>query len=116
MAIKTLNKKVTGATTSAAFGPVPAGKEWIIKLIASEIVTGGATASLTLEVDGVAVAKDDSIGALGEITNLVGGSGANIIPENTFATDGQSVSVIRGSGGGFTFDAHMSYLERDIPT
>lgn len=116
MAINALNKKVTGATTSAALGPVTTGKEWIIKLVAAVITSSGTAAGLFLEVDGVKVAEHNSFGpGTDSTTVLVGGVGANVIPNLVIANAGQTVNVVRGSGGAFTFSAHMSYLERDIP-
>ena len=115
--INVLNKKLTSQTSSGSFGPVPSGKEWIIKTMVVEVTVAGAAAENTLEIDGVAIAETEQLLGLGNLGHLVGAgdqAGGEQVKQ-AFATDGQTVNVIRGSGGGYTWDAHMSYLERDIP-
>ena len=120
MAIKSLNKKIIGLTGSGSFGPVPSGKEWIIKMALGAVTTGGSVAPIALEIDGVKIAETSNIGGLGDVRHLVSVagsfSGPADIPGIAFATDGQAVDVIRGSGGGFTWESQIHYLERDIPT
>lgn len=118
MAIKALNKKLTGQTTSGNFGPVPSGKEWVIKMVVGDVTSAGAAAELELVIDAVVVAITPTILSVDDVEHLVGGfdptSGA-AVKSVVIASDGQDVVVQRTSGGGFTWAAHMSYLERDIP-
>lgn len=118
MAINSLNKILTGQTTGGSFGPVPAGKEWIIKQVSAEVTTAGALAEVEFEVNSVVVGVTGPLGSIGDIGHMVGSDQPDaqaIVATNPIATDGQSVDINRTSGGGFTWSAIMSYVERDIP-
>lgn len=114
------SQKLTAQGASGSFGSPASGKEWIIKTISSSVNASGASGDLELVIDGVAVALSEQLASTDDVAVLLGAvgnvTGQALGPTVLIAEFGESVVINRLGGGGFTWDAHMSYLERDVPT
>lgn len=102
-------------TNSGAFpdSPVPAGKEWVIKLWTGFSTAFTSSAQYEILVDGVVV-SEISFSGIDQLDVGVGADGG-ATPLVVLVKAGQTVAIAT-QGGVATIDHHISYLERDLPT
>ncbi len=106
------NKKLTGLTGSpGVLGPVPALKEWLIKVVVVRSTVFSSSNTIHFSIDGVIVAEQAFTG-IDQNQNIIGGSNLSMI----IAKAGQTVEVDQPGVSSLTYEVHMSYFERDIPT
>lgn len=107
------NKKIIGLTGSpGVLGPVPAGKSWLIKVVVVRSTVFSSANTIHFSIDGVIVAEG-AFSGIDQNDNIIGGGTSLTM---IIAKAGQTVDVDQPGASTLTYDVHMSYFERDIPT